>query len=157
MNLGRGSYSQVEGFDYVTVGNYSSIAPEVYFNYSDDHLCIHDKKVVFTTNWEQPTWIGNPTIVGNDVWICRGAKILDGVKIGDGAIIGAWTVIGKDVPPYAVIVGNPQVIKRYRFTKEQIKKLLEIKWWYWDQEKIDEAKPFMKDIDVFLEKYGGTL
>lgn len=68
------------------------------------------------------------THIGNDVWIGRNATILSGVNIGDGAIIGACAVVSKDVPPYAVVVGNPAKIIKYRFNDETIKGLLRAKW-----------------------------
>lgn len=74
--------------------------------------------------------------IGNDVWIGKGVTILSGVTIGDGVVIGAEAVVAKDVPPYAVVVGNPGRIVKYRFSKKKIKELLEIKWWLWSDEKI---------------------
>ena len=81
------------------------------------------------------------TVVGNDVWIGQNATILPGVHIGDGAIIGANTVVAKDIPPYAIAVGNPAVIKKYRFDEETIKLLLELKWWDKDIEEIKKLIP----------------
>ena len=48
-----------------------------------------------------------PVMVGNDVWIGKNATLMDGITIADGAIIGAHSVVTKDVPPYALLVGNP--------------------------------------------------
>ena len=72
-------------------------------------------------------------IIGNDVWIGVGATIMGGVKIGSGAIVGTNTMVTKDVPPYAIVVGNPMRIIRYRFDKDTIRKLMAIKWWNWDK------------------------
>ena len=55
-----------------------------------------------------------PIVVGDDVWLGYGAIILPGVTIGDGAIIGAGTVVTKDVPPYAIVGGNPAKVIRFR-------------------------------------------
>ena len=65
-------------------------------------------------------------IIGNDVWIGVGAIILSGVKIGSGAIIGAGAVVVKDVPPYAIAAGNPARVVKFRFSQDQIEKLLKI-------------------------------
>jgi acetyltransferase-like isoleucine patch superfamily enzyme len=70
-----------------------------------------------------------PIQIGNDVWIGHGAMVLPGVTIGDGAIIGANAMVTKDVPPYAVLVGNPGRVVKQRFPDEVIADLLELKWW----------------------------
>ncbi|ASJ06388.1 xenobiotic acyltransferase family protein [Thermococcus pacificus] len=67
--------------------------------------------------------------VGSDVWIGANAVIMPGVRIGNGAIIGAGAVVTRDVPDYAIAVGVPAKIKKYRFTEEIIEKLKEIEWW----------------------------
>ena len=71
--------------------------------------------------------IKGPVVIGNDVWIGHSVTIMSGGKVGDGALLGASTVIRKDVPPYAIVIGNPGEIVAYRHTPEQIKKLLDIK------------------------------
>lgn len=58
------------------------------------------------------------------------------ISIGDGAIVGAGAIVTKDVPPYAIVVGNPARIIKYRFSDEIISDLLEIKWWNWSDEVI---------------------
>lgn len=72
------------------------------------------------------------TVVGNDVWIGYQATVMAGVKIGDGAIIAAKSVVTKDVPPYAIVGGNPAQIIRKRFSDSQIQYLLDLKWWDWE-------------------------
>lgn len=76
------------------------------------------------------------TVIGNDVWVGFKATIMAGVKIGDGAIIAANSVVTKDVEPYAIVGGNPAREIKKRFSDEQIRELLEIKWWDWDIERI---------------------
>lgn len=61
-------------------------------------------------------------IIGNDVWIGTRAIILSGVVIGDGAVIAAGAVVTKDIPPYAIVGGNPAKIIKYRFSDDEIKK-----------------------------------
>ena len=68
-------------------------------------------------------------IIGNDVWIGASALFIGGHSIGDGAIIAAGSVVTKDVPPYAIVGGNPARIIRYRFSPEDIDFLLSDKWW----------------------------
>ncbi len=88
------------------------------------------------------------THIGNDVWIGHGAFILPGITIGDGAVIAAKAVVTKDVPPYAVVAGSPGRIKRYRFTEEQISRLLESKWWEFAPWQLKGAK--VDNIDQFV-------
>jgi len=91
--------------------------------------------------------------IENDVWIGMASAIRQGCTIGDGAIIGAKAVVIQDVPPYAIVAGNPAKLIRYRFEKETVKKLLSIKWWDWDFDLIEtRIKDFM-DIKVFVDKY----
>ena len=74
--------------------------------------------------------------IGNDVWIGYNATIMAGVTIGDGAIIATNSTVIKDVEPYSIVGGNPAQEIKKRFSKEVITKLLELKWWDWDIEKI---------------------
>lgn len=76
------------------------------------------------------------TVIGNDVWIGREAVIMPGVRVGDGAIIGTRAQVARDVPPYAVVVGNPGRVVRTRFAPEVVAELLAIRWWDWDADKI---------------------
>lgn len=96
---------------------------------------------IFGHGWEKEmdmSKISNKgdTIVGNDVWMGYDSTILPAVKIGDGAIIGAMSVVAKDVPPYAVVGGNPAKVIKMRFDQKTIDELLAIRWWDWDKEKI---------------------
>jgi acetyltransferase-like isoleucine patch superfamily enzyme len=103
---------------------------------------------------EEKHWKARGNIViGNDVWVGHGVCFLSGVTIGDGAAIGAWSVVSKDVPPYAIAVGNPIRVIRYRFSQPEIQRLLEIKWWDFPPEKIKQLLPLLlsKRIDDFFE------
>jgi acetyltransferase-like isoleucine patch superfamily enzyme len=93
-------------------------------------------------------------IVGNDVWIGAKSTIMSGIKIGHGAVVAAGALVTKDVEPYSIVGGNPAKFIKYRFTQEQIEKLLEIKWWYWDDDKINKFTPLLcnNNIDEFIEQ-----
>lgn len=94
-----------------------------------------------------------PVTIGNDVFIGANVTVLDGVTIGDGAIIGAGSVVSKDIPPYAIVVGCPIQIKRYRLSENQIAAMLRIQWWNWDEEKLKDIREMFDDIDAFIAKY----
>ncbi len=85
-------------------------------------------------------------IIGNDVWLGANVIVVDGVKIGDGAVVAAGSVVTKDIPPYAIVGGVPAKIIKYRFEKEEIEKLLQLKWWDMDVEYLKEN--FIKFHDV---------
>lgn len=80
-------------------------------------------------SWAVSTDQGPPIVVGNDVWIGLGAYIRRGVTLGDGCIVGAHAVVTRDVPPYAVVAGNPARIVRYRFDEARIERVLRSRWW----------------------------
>lgn len=77
-----------------------------------------------------------PCVIGNDVWIGTNAIIFGGIKIGNGAIVGAGAIVTKDVPAYAIVVGNPARVLKYRFSSLEIQKLEKIQWWNWSEEKL---------------------
>jgi virginiamycin A acetyltransferase len=92
-------------------------------------------------------------IIGNDVFIGANVTVLDGVTIGDGAIIGAGAVVSKDIPPYAIAVGCPIKVIKYRFSQDQIDRLLKIKWWEFSHEKLPDVEKYFFDLESFLNKY----
>lgn len=100
----------------------------------------------------------SPIHIGNDVWIASNVKIKQGVTIGDGAILATECFVTKDVPPYALVGGNPAKIIKYRFTEQQIQALLEIKWWDWEESKIRELVPLLvsNNVDEFIKQAKGN-
>lgn len=88
------------------------------------------------------------TKIGNDVWIGMDALILPGITIGDGAVIGAGAIVTKDVPPYAVVGGNPARLIRYRFDEETVAALLKIRWWEWALDDIEKSLPMLMQGDI---------
>jgi acetyltransferase-like isoleucine patch superfamily enzyme len=92
-------------------------------------------------------------LIGHDVHIGANVIVLDGVSIGDGAIIGAGAVVSKDIPPYAIAVGCPIRIIRFRFSQSQISDLQKIKWWNWEEEDLQEVEKHFFDIDGFIDKF----
>ena len=97
-------------------------------------------------------------LIGNDVWIGDDVTILGGVRIGDGAVIAAGAVVVKDVPPYAIVGGNPAKIIKYRFPEETVERLRRIAWWDWDGKKIHECREDMYgEVEDFAIKYDLTM
>jgi acetyltransferase-like isoleucine patch superfamily enzyme len=149
------------GDNYLVFGNFCSIANNVNIFTGGNHRTEwvttypfgHERKDIFNTidGKGHPTSKGD-VIIGNDVWIATNATIMSGVTVGDGAVIAANSHVVKNVEPYTIVGGNPAKYIKHRFTEEQIKKLLEIKWWYWEDEKINQFLPLLcnDDIDAFI-------
>ena len=87
-------------------------------------------------------------VIGNDVWIGYEAVILSGVHIGDGAIIATRAVVTKDVPPYTIVGGIPAKAIKKRFDDATIEKLLQLQWWNWPFEKIQQCLPFIMNGEI---------
>ena len=102
------------------------------------------KKENVTESWNNKGDI----VIGNDVWIGYEAVIMAGVTVGDGAIIGTRAVVTKDVPPYTIVGGIPAKIIRKRFSDEVISKLLELKWWDWEKNRIQNNIEKIKSGDI---------
>ena len=102
--------------------------------------------------WRRST----PVTLGHDVWIGHGAIVLPGVTIGTGAAIGAGTVVTKDVPPFAVVVGNPGRVLRRRFSDAVVERLLAIAWWDWPHARLGTAMHDFRTLgaEAFCAKYG---
>ena len=88
------------------------------------------------------------------MWISDNVTIMSGVNIGDGAIIANNSHVVNDVEPYSLVGGNPAKLIKYRFTPQQIENLLKIKWWYWDNNKINKFTPLLcnSNIDEFIQE-----
>jgi len=97
------------------------------------------------------------TVVGNDVWMGHDALVMPGVTIGDGAILATRSVVTSDVPPYAVVGGNPARVIRMRFDETTVERLVRIAWWDWPAERVSRAIPLISQADVdALEAFAGS-
>jgi acetyltransferase-like isoleucine patch superfamily enzyme len=153
-------YSCGEGAKLV-VGNFCSIADNVRIYLGGNHRTDwvttypfgHINQDVFNIfdGKGHPSTKGD-VIIGNDVWIGADVTIMSGITIGDGSVIANNSHVIKNVEPYSLIGGNPSKLIKYRFTQKQIENLLEIKWWYWDDEKIKIFTPLLcnTNIDEFI-------
>ncbi|KQT69816.1 MULTISPECIES: CatB-related O-acetyltransferase [unclassified Aureimonas] len=110
---------------------------------------------IFGGGWEagfdlatvQAGWKGD-TVVGDDVWIGEGATILPGVRIGSGAIVAMGSMVTGDVPPYAIVAGNPARLVRRRFDEATIERLLALGWWSWPADKISRNLGAIRGADL---------
>ena len=168
VTLGKGSYLVQGSLEFgspqchVLVGKYSSIAHGIKFIAGLNHDSRRVSTYPFQEAFEgmQGENVNNypesnhyQIVIGNDVWIGAYATILGGVKIGNGAVIGAGAVVAKDVPPYAVVVGNPAKVVKYRFDEATIDWLQRLRWWNWSPEKIKSCWPEMENMETFKAKY----
>ena len=134
----------------LVIGKFCSIAPGVEILLDADHrtdwVSTYPFPAFFREAGNQAGYVSTKgdVVIGNDVWIGCGAKILSGVRIGDGAVVGAGAVVARDIPPYAVAVGNPAKVVKFRFGPEAIEHLLDIQWWNWPLEKI------MTNADILM-------
>jgi hypothetical protein len=95
-------------------------------------------------------------VIENDVWIGYGCTVLSGVRIGSGSVVAAKSVVTRDVPPYAIVAGNPAKVVRYRFTEQIIRLLCDLRWWDLDDDQINiivpllQSKPEIGSIEKLL-------
>jgi virginiamycin A acetyltransferase len=138
---------------HTTIGRYCSIARGAQILNHNHPLGLKSTSGLFfnpalglTQDWLTPF---NPLTVGNDVWIGANAVVLPEVSsIGDGAVIGAGAIVARDVPPYAVVLGNPARVIKYRFSPATIAQLLEERWWERD---LDDLAERVGDFQTPLE------
>ncbi|MBN9105288.1 MAG: CatB-related O-acetyltransferase [Propionibacteriaceae bacterium] len=135
-----------------TIGRYTSIAATA-FAATDNHPMQYKSMHGFFFNpvlgIVDKEWAFEPLSIGNDVWLGHNSIIMPGVgSIGDGAVVAAGAVVNKSVPPYAVVVGNPARVVRYRFDPDTIERLRSEKWWEKD---IEELK---LHLDQYTRAYG---
>lgn len=146
----------------VEIGAYCSLAPHIHIAPGEHYTnFITTHPLLFNPAWrkklnieEKETYVktikktDEKTVIGNDVWIGLNSIIMRGVTIGDGAVIAAGSVVTKDIPPYAIVGGVPAKIIKYRFSEEEIKKLLKQKWWNKPLNSIEK----MYDIKRWIDK-----
>lgn len=144
------------------VGNFCSIAGNVNIwlggNHHVDWITTYPFGHIHQNIFNKFNGCGHPStkgnvIIGNDVWIAENVTIMSGVNIGDGAVLAQNSHIVKNVPPYALVGGNPAQIIKYRFTEKQIADLLEIKWWNWEDNVINKYTDLLcsNNIQKFID------
>lgn len=152
--------------DKLIIGKFCMIASGVEFimngaNHLVDAITTYPF-AVFGEGWEQAMegksypYKGD-TVIGNDVWIGYKAVIMAGVTIGDGAIIGSHSVVTKDVEPYSIVGGNPAVLIRKRFSDQDIQRLLAIRWWDWEVDRITQHVQTLTGNSVDAIEQAGSI
>ncbi len=144
--------------DKLVIGKFCAIARNVRFimnggNHATRGLSTYPF-FIFGNGWEESRPDSFPhkgdTRIGNDVWIGYDVTFMPGVTIGDGAVLAAGGVVTRDVPPYAVVGGNPATLIRKRFDDATIDRLLAIAWWDWPADKITRNLAAITGGDVSL-------
>lgn len=150
-SVGRHTYHgdihvhRYHGHNTVTIGSFSSIASNLQAIIAGSHR--YERVTTFPFGFRSHLVFPGVDVsnyvefkggirIGNDVWIGRNVTLMDGITIGDGAVIAAGSHVVKDVPPYAIVGGNPAKLIKYRFPEEIRESLLRIRWWDWSDEKI---------------------
>lgn len=169
VSVGRGTYGQPNVISFATdetrlfIGSFVSIANDVTFvlggNHPSDRVTTFPIRHRFALDGRgsdgYPSSRGD-IVIGSDVWLGHGSVILSGVTIGTGAVIGAGSVVTRDIPPYAIAVGNPARVHRFRFDDRQISDLMAIRWWEWPTsliiDRVDDLSS--PDVETFIDRYG---
>jgi acetyltransferase-like isoleucine patch superfamily enzyme len=168
LRLGAFSYA-VSGYYFAaSIGRYVSIGEQVQVGRGSHPVRWASTSPVFYQNYQAvlnfpvpeavnyktkaPYIAAKTTTIGNDVYIGHGAFLVQGVTIGDGAVIGAGAVVTKDVPPFAIVAGNPARVKGVRFDDATMERMQRIRWWdyaFWDLSEAPVADPrqFLDFVD----------
>ncbi len=164
VNSKIGSYTYISDnskIDFVEIGKFCSIGPNFMAGWG-----IHPINGISTHPMFYSTQLQNGMTlspnnkvnerekieIGNDVFIGMNVTVLDGVKIGNGAVIGACSVVSKNIPAYAIAVGNPIKIIGYRFSEIEIEKLLDICWWDFKTDELKNVEEYFFELSSFINK-----
>lgn len=160
VTVGKGTYISANAYISDTViGKFCSIGPNLLCGYGYHPIHgISSSPAFYSTRGQAGFTFSSYNkfeerkniTIGNDVFIGMNVTILDGVTIGDGAVIGAGAVVAKDIPPYAVAVGCPIKVIKYRFSEEVIRSLLASRWWDGDDDVLKEVEKNFLDVEKFL-------
>ena len=142
---------------HILIGRYASLGRNITFDMEDRASRASAAAYPFSF------WSPSPAedvperrqiIIGNDVRIESNVIFRGGITVGNGAIVRAGAVLMEDVPPYAVVEGNPARVAGYRFDVDTIRQLQRIKWWNWPEEDIRKNIHILADnVDAFLMKF----
>ncbi len=151
-------------FQNATIGKFSNIAASVRVGATDhpmDRATLHHftyRSAMYGFGEDDQEFFNHResriTTIGHDTWIGHGAMIKPGIAVGNGAVVGQGAVVTKDVPPYAIVAGNPAKILRYRFPEDTVRSLEAIAWWDWPDDKIKaHLLDFREEVEVFIKRH----
>jgi len=163
VNVDMGKYSYIGNFCTIInaqIGNFCCIADNCIIggaNHPTGWVSIspvfHEGRNIMNKNFSKhPYRTGKQTFIGNDVWIGNNCLIKSGIKIEEGAVIGMGSILTKNVGAYEIWAGNPARFIRKRFSDDTIEKLLESKWWEWDNDVLTQKACYFNDVKRFLEQ-----
>lgn len=169
VEVGRGTYGHPviigAGRARLSIGSFCSIASGVKIilaNHRIDSVSTYPFSVVDYRTGRSLISAGDhdphaapkgPVVIGNDCWIGENVIILPGVSVGDGAVVGAGAVVSRDVPRFAVAVGNPAKVVKMRFDPEVIGKIDESDWWHWEDERLALVANSRLSVAEFFDKF----
>jgi len=160
-SIGRYSYIGNNSFVIDTIiGNFTSISTDCYIGgtshptkWVSTSPVFHKWSNIMKKNFSRHEFeIFAKTRIGNDVWIGNRVMIKAGVTIGDGAIIGMGSIVTKDVGSYEIWAGNPAKLIRKRFEDDMIDEFLRVKWWNWDDAKIEAHSELFTSPENLLQE-----
>ena len=141
-----GSYNYVGPYTMINntqIGNYCSIAPGVKLGQAEHSKDFFTTAQVLSRDLINHSLNKEKAIIGNDVWLGANVVVLQGVKVGTGAIIGANAVVTKDIPDYAIAVGTPARVIKYRFSEEVITSIKKTNWF---NQYVNNAKKTLEEL-----------
>ena len=152
-----GHFTSINGTAKIHVNhqqNMTVISDEIQEFFNDGNKLLFKNKYLADPKHPYSTGKSRLTI-GNDVYIGALSFINCSrvTNIGDGAIIGSGAVVLEDIPPYAVAVGVPAKIIRYRYSPEIIETLLRVKWWDWSSDEINKNADALIEPEIFYERF----
>lgn len=138
------------------IGDYCSIADNVQVFLGGYHRPEWVSMYPFSTfaEWTADCLVRNHTVargdvvIGSDVWLGSQCVIMSGVSIGHGAVVAAQALVSKDVPPYAIVAGNPARVVKYRFDEDTIDEMLRIAWWDWPTDRVRQNLDLLMSGDM---------
>ena len=147
-----------QGCHCIAIGKSCSLADDITFmiDLNHDYKSVVQGDPAFLAGVEHIDKISRKgtVIIQNDVWVGHGATIMAGVTLHNGCVVAAQAVVTKDVPPYAIVGGNPARILRYRFDQEVIAGLQKIAWWDWPEHLQRKCRmDFVLPAEEFVKKH----